>query len=237
MKDTKNFYDHFAQTKPTTIGDRLVKHIFKKLFNKLKIKRSDRVLEIGPGRGVFADICLENGAEYWAIEPNEKMAESLQRRGAKVIRSIVPPLPALPVRFNAVVLIHVLEHMDTMTAALDVVRGANSLLENGGKLLICSPDFLTLGKYFFLGDFSHNYVTSYRRLQQLLISAGFKKISGYYTSGPFTGILCFIVSSLARYLPVIWLGSAFPDNKIILKAYEAQITFLRNIVITGQKEN
>jgi ubiquinone/menaquinone biosynthesis C-methylase UbiE len=237
MKDTKNFYDHFAQSKPTTIGDKLVNYIFRKLFNRLNIKKSDRVLEIGPGRGVFADICLENGVEYWAIEPNEKMAESLEKRGVKIIRSTVPPIPALPVKFNAVVMIHVLEHMDTMTAALDTARGINGLLENGGKFLICSPDFLGIGKYFFLGDFSHNYVTSYRRLHQLLISAGFKKISGYYTSGPFTGLPGFIISFLARCLPFVWLGSLIPDNKIILKAYEAQITFLRNIVVIAEKED
>ncbi len=35
------------------------------------------ILEIGPGRGVFADICIKDGMDYVAIEANRQMAESL----------------------------------------------------------------------------------------------------------------------------------------------------------------
>jgi cyclopropane fatty-acyl-phospholipid synthase-like methyltransferase len=237
MKDSKNFFEHFQHTKPTSIGNKISKYTFKKLFDSLQIKKSDKVLEIGPGKGMFADLCLKNCAEYWAIEPNEKMAQSLEKQGAKVIKSFVPPIPDMPVKFNTVVMIDVLEHLDNMTSALEVAKDVYNLLEKNGKFLICSPDYLNFGKYFYLIDFSHNYLTSHRRLHQLLLNVGFKKISGYYHSGPLTGLSCFIVSFLASCLPFARLGLVFPDNKLLQRAFNAQITLLRRVVVIGQKED
>ena len=59
------------------------------------LKSGDKVLEIGPGRGAFADLCLERSIQYTAIEPNPHLAESLESRGAEVVRALVPPLPEM----------------------------------------------------------------------------------------------------------------------------------------------
>ena len=231
----EHFYDHFQQDGPTGIGSRITVAFSKKIFKYVKIEQHHSVLEIGPGRGVFADICLENSIEYFAVEPNEQMAASLEKRGANVVRAMVPPLPDLEKEFDVVVMINAMEHMNSMQDALQLNGQIRDVLKPKGKLAICSPDYLNLRHNFFNCDFSHNYVTTRRRLRQLLLSAGFENIKSCYLSGPLTGFICFIVSAFAGRLPFGTLNAWFPDNKVFYKLYKIQLTFSRKVLILAEK--
>ena len=231
----EHFYDHFHQDSPTGIGSRITVAFSKKIFEYVKIEPHHSVLEIGPGRGVFADICLEKGIEYFAVEPNEQMAASLEKRGANVVRAMVPPLPDLEKEFDVIVMINAMEHMNSMQDALQLTGQIRDVLKPKGKLVICSPDYLNLRHNFFNCDFSHNYVTTRRRLRQLLLSAGFENIKSCYLSGPLTGFICFIVSAFAGRLPFGALNAWFPDNKVFYKLYKIQLTFSRKVLILAEK--
>ena len=231
----EHFYDHFHQDSPTAIGSRITVAFSNKIFNYVKIEPHKSVLEIGPGRGVFADICLEKGIEYCAVEPNQQMAASLEKRGANVIRAMVPPLPDLAKEFDVVVMINAMEHMNSMQDALQLTGQIRDVLKPKGRFVICSPDYLNLRHNFFNCDFSHNYVTTRRRLRQLLLSAGFENIKSCYLSGPLTGLVCIIVSALFSRLPFGMLNAWFPDNKVFFKLYKIQLTFSRKVLILARK--
>ena len=230
------FFDHFSrEDKPTKMGMRLVKALSRRIFRYAEIASGTNILEIGPGRGVFADICLEKGIEYCAVEPNEQMAASLEKRGANVIRAVVPPLPEIDKSFDTVVMINVMEHMNSMQDALQISRQINQILKPKGKFVICSPDYLNWRHNFFNCDFSHNYVTTRRRLKQLLVNAGFENIKSCYLSGPLTGFVCFLVTALVSRLPFGLLNAMFADSKLCYKLYKMQLTFLRKVLILGEK--
>ncbi|MHC4596538.1 MAG: class I SAM-dependent methyltransferase [Planctomycetota bacterium] len=229
------FYDHFHQDSPTGIGNWITEAFSKRIFKYVKIEPHHRVLEIGPGRGVFADICLEKGIEYVAVEPNQQMAASLEKRGAVVICAMVPPLPAVDKEFDVVVMINVMEHMNSMQDALQIALQIRTVLKPKGKVVICSPDYLNLRHNFFNCDFSHNYVTTRRRLKQLLVSAGFNNIKSCYLSGPLTGFVCFLVTAVVSRLPFGLLNAFFPDNKIVYKLYKMQLAFSRKVLILAEK--
>ena len=231
------FYDHYSRDKPTRFGNWLTNSVSKLIFKFARIKPECSVLEIGPGRGVFADICLSKNIDYWAIEPNEKMADDLEKRGANVIRVIVPPLPEMDRSFDVIVMSHVMEHMDNMTAALRLSKGIYQLLSPGGRFVICVPDYINWKHHFFQGDFTHNYITTWRRMQGLLISAGFENIEGSYQCGPFKGIICFLISAPAVWLPFGYFSTMFPKNKWLYKLYKLQINFLRRVLILGEKSS
>ncbi len=235
-KEPNAFFDHFGQEdKPTKMGMRLVKALSRKIFRYADIASAKSILEIGPGRGAFAVVCLEKGIEYFAVEPNEQMAASLEKRGANVTRAMVPPLPEIDRSFDAVVMINVMEHMNGMQDALQITRQINQILKPKGTLVICSPDYLNWRHNFFNCDFSHNYVTTRRRLQQLLLNAGFKNVKSCYLSGPLTGFVCFLVTVLISRLPFGILNGLFPDNKVFYKLYKIQLTFLRKVLILAEK--
>ncbi len=230
------FFDHFGrEDKPTKMGIRLVKALSRRIFRYAEIASGTNILEIGPGRGVFADICLEKGIEYCAVEPNQQMAASLEKRGANVIRAMVPPLPEIDKSFDTVVMINVMEHMNSMQDALQISRQIREVLKPKGKFVICSPDYLNWRHNFFNCDFSHNYVTTRRRLKQLLINAGFENIKSCHLSGPLTGFVCFLVTALVSRLPFGLLNAMFADSKLCYKLYKMQLTFLRKVLILGEK--
>lgn len=214
---------------------RLVKATALKIFKYAEITPGQSVLEIGPGRGVFADLCLKEGIEYTAIEANRHMAESLKNKGADVICAMVPPLPTLDKEFDVVVMINVMEHMNTMQEALHITQQTQEVLKPKGKLVICSPDYLNWRQNFFNCDFSHNYVTTRRRLNQLLINGGFSDIRSCHLCGTTTGCLCFLISGLFSRLPFGFLNTTFSESKSFYKLYKIQLTFLRKVLILGQK--
>ena len=230
------FYDHYSQDKPTRFGKWLVVGVSERIFEFAQIRQGCSLLEIGPGRGDFADICLNNGVDYRAIEPNEEMANALEKRGINVARNIIPPIPEMGRTFDVVVMNSVMEHMDTMSAALEVAGGVYELLNPGGKFVIYAPDYANWRHHFFIGDFSHNYVTTWRRLEGLLVSAGFEDIRGRYQTGTFTGALCCLISGLASWLPFGWLDAMFPKSRLLHKLCKLQITFLRKVLILGVKQ-
>ncbi len=229
------FYDHFSQDKPSKIGKWLVKKLSHRIFKYTGAASGSSLLEIGPGRGDFADICLQEDVEYHAIEPNRQMAASLKEKGAEVICAMVPPLPEIDGTFDVVVMIHVMEHMSSMQDALRTTQQISQILKPKGKLVICSPDYLNLRHNFFNCDFSHNYVTTRRRLTELLVSAGFNNIKSCYLSGPLTGFMCFLVSAFVSRLPFGFLNALFPDNGVFRKLYKLQLTFSRTVLILGEK--
>jgi SAM-dependent methyltransferase len=234
-EEKTTFYDHYSQDKHTRLGGWLVVTVSKRIFEFAQIPKGSSVLEIGPGRGIFADICLNQGVDYWAIEPNEQMAGNLQKRGINVMRNVVPPVPEMGRTFDVVVMNSVMEHMDTMTSALELAKDVYKLLNPGGKFVIYVPDYANWKHHFFIGDFSHNYITTWRRLEGLLISAGFEDINGRYQCTIFSGVLGYLISILASWLPFGWFDTMFPKSKLLHKLYKLQITFLRRVLILGQK--
>jgi len=236
-KESGTFFDHFGRDKPTKFGWWIVKSTSKKIFDFAQIGKGTRVLEIGPGRGTFADICIAKGAEYVGIEPNDKMADSLEQRGVKVLRNMVPPIPQIDKNFDVVVMSNVMEHMNTMAPALELSQEVYSLLDPAGKFVVYSPDYIGWKHHFFQEDFSHNYITTMKRLQSLLVNAGFKKTETMYLSGPFSGILCFLLSRMARLLPFGFISMVFTKSKIANKLYKLQVSFLRNAMVCGEKKS
>ena len=230
-----SFYKHFSQGKSTDLGRFIVKSTAKKIFEFCKINKGASLLEIGPGRGAFAEVCHENGVKYTAIEASKDMSDSLNSRGFKVLYGKVPPLPKIEDRFDAVVMIHVMEHMDTMGQALELSQDVFNILKPDGKFVISSPDFVNWKYLFFPGDFSHNYVTSQKRLESLLLSSGFENTKSSYLSGPISGLPCFLISGIAARIQLQILYAIFPKSNVIHKLLKIQATFLRSILISGTK--
>ena len=237
-RESDAFFDHFSQRgESTAVGKRLVKALARKIFKFVDVGPGSSILEIGPGRGDFADICLADGADYCAIEANRQMAESLESRGAAVVQAMVPPLPEMDRQFDAVVMINVMEHMNSMADALQITRQIREVLKPGGKFVVCSPDFLNWRLNFFNCDFSHNYVTTRRRLTQLLINGGFGNIRGCHLCGTVTGPACWLLTAVVGVLPFGLLNAMFPDSRIFDKLCKGQLTFSRKVLIRGQRSD
>jgi SAM-dependent methyltransferase len=105
----------------------------------LRHVRGGRLLEIGPGDGVFAVQALDAGFEVAAIEPDAAAAAHLRDLlGIEVVESAAAEaqLPRLGPA-DAIVAWHVLEHVPRPWAVLEA---AASSLKPGGVLVIATPN-------------------------------------------------------------------------------------------------
>jgi hypothetical protein len=98
-----------------------------------------RLVEIGPGAGVFSRAARNAGFEVAAIEMDSRACEYLREIvGVEAINSALPEevLPTLPPS-RAIVMWHVIEHLRRPWATIE--RAASNL-EPGGLLAIASPN-------------------------------------------------------------------------------------------------
>ena len=64
--------------------------------------------------------------------------------------------------------------MSGIDAARELVAESWRVLEPGGVLFVVVPDYLKERTFFFDVDYTHNFVTTERRVQQLLVDGGFE---------------------------------------------------------------
>ncbi|MDH5507917.1 MAG: class I SAM-dependent methyltransferase [Anaerolineae bacterium] len=238
------FYDYFdtEERTITRIGRMIVwreitAHIqmirqYRKTTGRLK------VLEIGPGKGYFAKSALENGWDYTGIDGSATLVSRLKGYNIPVTLAHVPPIPeSAGGDYDAIVMEQLLEHMSTVREATTVVEDAYSRLVKGGVLLIASPDYKAQGAHFFDCDYTHNYVTTTRRVSQLLIDSGFTiAYKGYETLSISSEFATLLITMMTRILyasgiPAI-IGKLLNKEERMSKI---KFTLLRSCVVVGRK--
>lgn len=230
-------YSWFAEQKITKLGlKRKQKLESWKLGQLLKFTKPNiRLLEIGPGIGIFAQICRGKGIEYHAIESNPKLYDTLATKGFPIKRAEVPPIPHSDSSFNVVYIDQLLEHMDGYKNALGLIKESYRILTPAGLVYVITPNYLTEKELFFDIDYTHNFVTTERRITQMLYDQEFKIIlSKKYICGA-TGWIANLLNIL--FTPIKWdltraLFTLFGLENLWLKIRKNLFELL---IIIGQK--
>jgi 2-polyprenyl-3-methyl-5-hydroxy-6-metoxy-1,4-benzoquinol methylase len=104
-----------------------------------KYVRPGRMVEVGPGAGVFAYVASQAGFDLTAIEMDERTCEHLSAAvGVRALNSDDPAaaLAGLP-SSRAIAMWHVIEHLPDPAGVIDA---AAANLEPGGVLALASPN-------------------------------------------------------------------------------------------------
>lgn len=131
------------------------------------------MIEIGPGQGTLAEAAVAAGWRYRAIEASPILIEELRRKGLDVVEAWAPPIPLPDASADLVYADQVLEHMPGIEAARALVFEAFRVLRPRGVLFVVVPDYLKERSFFWDVDYTHNFVTTERRVRQLLYDGGF----------------------------------------------------------------
>src|SRR5207249_5228459 len=138
-----------------------------------------RLLEIGCFRGVFADRIRAAGWDVTGLEPEiSGLRHAREKYGLKVVHGILPHPELEPNSFDAVVMLHVIEHMPDPAAN---VREIRKLIKPGGILVVETLRFDSL-MFKILGRRErsigncngHIYFFTVPTLTSLLEKQGFK---------------------------------------------------------------
>jgi SAM-dependent methyltransferase len=222
------FYDSFAKRKRTGLGNFLVEKTFEKLSKTAAEFSPVKILEIGIGRGVFYKHLKKKipQMEYIGIEASNALYEEAKSKDINAIKCFVPPFPQNLEKgsFDMVIMSHILEHFIDYREILEVLGGVNDLLRQNGKLLLFHPCALDWGKDFFDCDYSHSYITTEKRTENLLLDSGFKIIERDSYRACFNRFKCFfyIFSKLVNCL-------AFFNIKM-------RVTFKKNLLAIAEKK-
>jgi ubiquinone/menaquinone biosynthesis C-methylase UbiE len=132
----------------------------------------------------------------------------------------------------------VFEHMNNIEMAQKMIEECYRLLKKDGILCIISPDYLMWKEEFFNVDYTHNYITTTRRLNEIYYDNSLEVVHMNYIAGPFFGdVVTSLLSSLARTLikPKIIHSITF-GLVSEERAYKIRSTFLRSFMIIGVKK-
>jgi SAM-dependent methyltransferase len=175
VAERPNFYKSFSEKKLTRYGSsrrgKIEQHRLS-LLHRYKPAPGE-MFEIGPGRGTLAEQAVEAGWHYTAIEASPILVDVLRRKGLSVIESWTPPIPVADESADVVYADQVLEHMSGIDAARHFTAEAYRALRPGGVFFVVVPDYLKERTFFWDVDYTHNFVTTERRVKQLFNDNGF----------------------------------------------------------------
>lgn len=190
MAEPSNFYKSFSEKKLTTYGSarrgKIEQHRLALLHRYTR--PSGELFEIGPGHGTLAEQAVKAGWRYTAIEASAILVEVLRGKGLKVIESWTPPIPIADASADVVYADQVLEHMSGIDAARQFTAEAFRALRPGGVFFVVVPDYLKERTFFWDVDYTHNFVTTERRVKQLFNDGGFDILHIERGIGVATGI-------------------------------------------------
>lgn len=170
------FYKSFSEKKLTTYGSARRGKIERHRLALLQryITPPGAMFEIGPGHGTLAEGAVEAGWDYTAIEASPILVEVLRKKGLRVIESWTPPMPLADRSADVIYADQVLEHMSGIDAAREFTAEALRALRPGGVFFVVVPDYLKERTFFWDVDYTHNFVTTERRVKQLFNDNGFE---------------------------------------------------------------
>jgi SAM-dependent methyltransferase len=172
MADT--FYQWFSERQLTGAGAARRRRIEQaRLALVMRHAPAGDMLEIGPGHGSLARAAMGAGWRYRGIEASAVLAEALRAEGLDVAQAFAPPIPAPDLSADVVYADQVLEHMSGIDAAREFVAEAHRILRPQGVFFVVVPDYLKERGFFWDIDYTHNFITTERRVRQLLYDGGF----------------------------------------------------------------
>lgn len=176
MAEPSTFYKSFSEKKLTSYGSsrrgRIEQHRLG-LLHRYKSAPGEMV-EVGPGHGTLAEQAVEAGWTYTAIEASPILIDVLRKKGLRVIESWAPPIPVPDASADVIYADQVLEHMSGIDAARLFTAEALRALKPGGVFFVVVPDYLKERTFFWDVDYTHNFVTTKRRVTQLFNDGGFE---------------------------------------------------------------
>jgi SAM-dependent methyltransferase len=193
------FYKSFSEKKLTTYGSgrrgKIERHRLELLHRFAKAPGT--MFEIGPGHGSLAEQAVAAGWDYTAVETSPILIDVLRKKNLKVIEAWTPPMPMADGSADVVYADQVLEHMSGIDAARQFTSEALRSLKPGGVFFVVVPDYLKERTFFWDVDYTHNFVTTERRVRQLFNDSGFDVLHVERSIGVATGVARDALAALA----------------------------------------
>ncbi|MSO62562.1 MAG: class I SAM-dependent methyltransferase [Acidobacteria bacterium] len=209
LPESSSFYKSFSEKKLTGYGGarrgRIEQHRLGLLHRFTEPPGT--MVEVGPGHGTFAERAVAAGWRYTAIEASQILVDVLREKQLTVIPSWAPPIPVADASTDVVYADQVLEHMSGIDTAREFTAEARRALRPGGVFFVVVPDYLKERTFFWDVDYTHNFVTTERRIKQLLVDGGFEILLIERAIGTATGLSRDLLAGAALFANIPGLNT------------------------------
>ena len=144
-------------------------------------RQTNRMLEVGAGRGWFLSVAAQTGWETWAIEVNCDAVEHLNSKGIhRIIVEAAEDFEAPEQSVDVVRMWDVIEHLRSPRKALNKIH---KVLRSGGLLRLATTNFASLSRWangpewVYLNGADHIFLFEPATIRRLLAECGFSEIS------------------------------------------------------------
>jgi len=151
-----------------------------------KLPREARVLDVGCGSGQFMAKLNEAGVRVYGVDFDQTAVDAANNLGLDAVSGDITAAKAFGIRFNAITMNHVIEHVPDVCGTL---KSAADLMVQGGFLHLeypnpAAPSLHKFGKYWRgLEAPRHICIPSEQAIKQVLLDVGFSKVS-FITMNP-----------------------------------------------------
>jgi len=233
-----SFYNHFNTRDRSKIGEKIklsfANKIFSLIINHSKI---NNIIDLGPGDGYIAKFAKSMNIKYLGIEESSEIALKLKSNGYEIIDAKIPPLPNNIGKFDACFALHIIEHLNSISEAEDILHQISNILNDGGKLIIATPDYLRWKQDFYNCDYTHNLPFTMKRLKQLLTNSDFNIVYSDYYFGNILGVRGLPLFGLVKILYSHILDQFISKKNKSDIWYRGYLTFLPSILVIAEKTN
>lgn len=110
-----------------------------------KVRKTNRLLDVGCGIGYFLDVAKERGWEVFGTEFTDKAIEICESKGITMHKGPLNPQNYAPESFDVITSFEVIEHINTPNSE---VKNISTLLRKDGLFYITTPNFNSTLRYY-----------------------------------------------------------------------------------------
>jgi len=164
----------------------------KYLFNRFKMKRGDKLLDVGCGRGDFLKGFEDLGLDVYGLDNEKSHSRMLKDIEVRYANIESEPFPFENQMFDVVFSKSLIEHLFNPE---NFMRECERVLKPAGRVIIMTPDWISQMKTFF-DDYTHRQPYTVTAVKDILNIFGFKEVT----------------SEVFYQLPILW---RYPLLKIL----------------------
>lgn len=164
------------------------------LFDRFRMKKGQKILDVGCGRGDFSKGFKDLGLEVYGLDREKTDSDMLNGINVQYADLETEKIPLSDATFDIIFSKSVIEHFFNPE---NFMKECYRVLKPGGKIIIMTPDWLSQMKIFY-HDYTHRTPFNVDSMRDILLIFGFKQVT----------------SERFYQLPIIW---KLPPMKIISK--------------------
>lgn len=215
-------YDFFIHRKPSRIAEWMAHSFHKQIIRTLKkwSPSQGAVIEIGTGRAELALKLRELNFDYHGYEPAPLLASHARDLGFAITQEFVPPLLQSDSSASALLMSHMLEHLENKSKACELLIEVKRCLVTNGICLIVVPDILDWKAWFWESDYTHQTPFSSHSLKHMLEDHGFEILENRFVWGAlpwFPGALLNAIVKFFLFLLTPWMGVFYTQQEKLLR--------------------